>query len=228
VPRAPLEPLEQLFANLSAWRPLPGYSVERRIDLLLSPYLPAFLSAQMKAPVRLVAAEFPVPRRSAGGAPDDNLHLSADFLCLREGDAPAWILVELKTDRASRRGEQDLAYRLAASRPKSMRALLADLKAAKAKSAERAGYSKIYWTVKRAGSRVDAIELCYVEPRGDGSPPRKRTEPTEKGVKLTTWSLGLGELAASIDARSDPLGALVGPLLRGVARSDKARRPKRR
>lgn len=216
--------LQKVFDNLAKWRPLPGYSVERRLDLLLSPYLPAFLSAQMKAPVELVAAEFPIPKRSAGGPEDDNQHVAADFLCLRRSDPPAWILVELKTDAGSRRGEQDRAYRAVASREMAVSRLLEDLKTAKAKSKQQAGYSKVYWKVKRTDSSTQAIEICYVEPRGAGSPKRKRSEAVAGStLKLTTWSFGLGELARSIDPQGDPLGLLVQKFLRGVARSDKAR-----
>jgi hypothetical protein len=216
--------LQQIFDNLTEWRPLPGYSVERRLDLLLSPYLPRFLSAQMGAPVEVVAAEFPIPKRSAGGATDDNLHISADFLCLRRSDPPAWILVELKTDAGSRRGEQDRAYRLAAGREDAMGRLLKDLQAAKSSSKHWPGYSKLIWKVKRTDSRTQEVELCYIEPRPGGRTGRKRTEALDGGgSKLTTWSLGLGQLASAIDPQGDPLGALLQPFLRGLARSDKAR-----
>ncbi len=219
-----MKSLKKVFENLSEWRPMPGYSVERRIDLLLSPFLPAFLSEQMGAPVEIIAAEFPIPRRSAGGDPDDNLHVSADFLCFRRSDPPAWVIVELKTEVDSRRGEQDRAYRAAAGRERAMGTLLADLKVAKRRSKQWAGYSKIYWKVKRTSSSTQAIELCYIEPRTNHHAARRRTEVIAGSTRLlTTWSFGLGELARSIDPKGDPLGELVQPFLRGLARSNKAR-----
>jgi hypothetical protein len=225
--------LDTAIANLRSWRALPGYSVERRIDWLLSPYLPAFLSRAMGAPVRIVLAEFPIPRRSAGFDPKDRLHLSADFLCLREGKDPAWLLVELKTDSGSRSKNQDRAYRAAAGRKGAMSRLLVDLEDAKSvQKADRVqkpkqdflpGYSKVYWTVKRAGSTAAPIELCYVEPRGKGSPKRTSTAQGPE-LPVTIWSLGLGELARFVAESGDPLGELLREVLRGVARSDKARR----
>lgn len=210
--------IAEVISNLRKWRALPGYSVERRIDVLLTPYLEEFLSKEMKAPVELVTAEFPLPKLLFEGAAGKNLHVSADFLCLRGGDEPAWILVELKTDSASRRGDQDRAYRACAT--KEMKDILGAIRSTKrGKKVPVREYRRLIWKVQDAARarRVERIELCYIEPR-KGSERR-----AEDGV--VTWSLGLRKLTHVVSPpKGDELWPLLVKLLRGIARSDKARR----
>lgn len=208
--------LDVVFAHLAKWRPLPGYSVERRIDLLLSPYLPRFLSSQMaNAPVTLFSAEFPIPKRLVGGDRTDRRHVSADFLCLRRGVAPAWLLVELKTDAGSRREVQDRAYEALSRLRRPMSELLDAILAAKKGTQHAAAYARLVRNVRR--EKVDPIELCYVEP-GD----RRRGGAADRGSG--PWHFGLGELAHSLDLPGDPLWRHLQRTLRAVARSEKGRR----
>lgn len=111
--------LGQVFANLSRWRAIPGYQSERRIDALMSPFIGPFLSQYFerrghgKDRVELVTSEFPLPARlyaADGQSTSSPGNAAADFLALRRGDRPAWILVELKTDLGSRSKEQARRY----------------------------------------------------------------------------------------------------------------------
>lgn len=232
------DPIEQIVANLRRWRALPGYSVERRIDLLLTPYLEGFLTARMGAPVRLVTAEFPIPKKLfpalLEGRDPGNQHLAADFLCVRGAPAPAWILVELKTDLRSRRPIQDLAY-AAACAPGSARGdahegggtgpmtrLLEALAETKRNGEHAAGYARIANLVRSRGPKLEPIEVCYVQPLVGSRPRRERD--VQSGV--VTWTFGLAALARHISP-ADPFGRLLQKVLRGIARSDKARRPSR-
>ncbi len=96
--------LEVLFARLREWSRFPKYSLERRIDIFLTPFLAPFLSARMEAPVTLVAPEFPIKLESS------NQSVNVDYLLRRDGRAPAWIFLELKTDARSLRDEQLAHY----------------------------------------------------------------------------------------------------------------------
>lgn len=229
------DPIEQIVANLRRWRALPGYSVERRIDLLLTPYLEGFLTARMGAPVKLVTPEFPIPKKLfpelLDGRAPRNQHIAADFLCLREEPTPAWVLVELKTDLRSRRSIQDLAYRAVCAPPPArsdargrevrgaMTRLLDALAETKRDGEHAALYHRIARVVRSRGPELEPIEVCYIQPRV-GSQPRRERGESPSGV--VTWTFGLAALATHISP-ADPFGRLLQQLLRGIARSDKAR-----
>jgi hypothetical protein len=227
-----MDPVEQVIANLRTWRALPGYSVERRLDVLLTPYLEGFLTKQMGGKVELVTAEFPLPKtlfpKLLGGKDPKRQHVSADFLCIRRGEDPAWILVELKTDAASRRSVQDAAYAEICASCR-MEDVLAALSSTKRGTKHGSGYEAVARLVRRAArgaGKVEKLELCYLEPivgkvavrAGDAGAP-------ERGA--VTWRLGLGKLAAHIPA-GDAFGRMLQKVLRGIARSEKGRRTKDR
>jgi hypothetical protein len=113
-----VDPTVQAFDRLDDWRHFPDYQLERRSDIFFSLYLAEALEAKLGYGVsQELVPEFPVRigsifsdlrargRKKNHSKKIDYLALSAD------GQTP--ILVELKTDAASRRAVQD-EYLLAA------------------------------------------------------------------------------------------------------------------
>lgn len=95
--------LESVLCLLDKWRHLPAYQLERRIDILFALFLPEVLEkCTGKAINTLLIPEFPVKQKGS------NSSNKVDFLALQSGDpAERAFLIELKTDMASRRDEQD-------------------------------------------------------------------------------------------------------------------------
>ncbi len=222
-----MDAVEQVIANLRRWRALPGYSVERRLDLLLTPYLPSFLSKEMGGEVALVAAEFPIAKtlfpQVLDGADPKRRHISVDFLCVRRGKEPAWILVEVKTDSASRRSVQDAAYAEVCASC-TMEQVLAAMSATKGGTPRSREYEAVASLVRRAIRPVESVEkleLCYVEPLVGEISSRRSVDVPGKGA-ATVWHLGLGKFARHIPP-DDAFGRMLQRVLRGVARSEKAR-----
>lgn len=110
-----MDRIAELFDRMDAWRHLPSYQLERRSDIFFSLYLTEVLEAKLGFAVRPeLVPEFPLrkgtiyPNVQSG----DALHL--DYLALSAaGDR--CVLVELKTDDASRRDVQDKYLRAAQS-----------------------------------------------------------------------------------------------------------------
>ena len=95
--------LERVLHLLDGWRHLPAYQLERRADVLFALFLPEVLEKHFgKAINPLLIPEFPIKQKGV------NSSNKVDFLALQSGDPPERaFLVELKTDMASRRDEQD-------------------------------------------------------------------------------------------------------------------------
>jgi hypothetical protein len=228
-----MDPVAQIIANLRSWRGLPGYSVERRLDVLLTPFLPGFLSEAMGGQVELVTAEFPLPKVLFEGEVATRQHISADFLCVRRGQAPSWILVELKTDAASKRAKQDHAYRLCAAA--GMTKILASISESKKGTVHEREYEALARRVKHVARSLESVEVCYLEPKvgaGVAGPNGFRRAssagPTvDAATGAITWSFGLGRFARHI-GDGHPFARMLQKVLRGIARSEKARRQKDR
>lgn len=93
--------LQQVFANLDQWRHLPNYQFERRLDVFFTPYLVDLVSEHVRAPLLpIIVPEMPLKR------PDSSKSKKVDYV-LFAADRSAVYFVELKTDWASRRVEQD-------------------------------------------------------------------------------------------------------------------------
>lgn len=224
-----MDPVDKLIANLRKWRGLPGYSVERRLDLLLTPFIPGFLGDVMGGEVELVTAEFPLPKALFDPTDETRKHISADFLCLRRGSPSTWVLVEIKTDAASRRTKQDKAYCSCAAA--GMGQILASIVKKKKGTEHEREYDSLVRRLKSLGRGAESVEICYIEPKsatrriGAGVAPRPRVGDAwvdaETGVKV--WSFGLGRLARHIGDRH-PFARMMQKVLRGIARSDKGRR----
>src|SRR5512133_2282554 len=52
--------IANLMARLSDWRGFPKYSLERRVDIFLTPFLESFIGWKLNAHATLVAPEFPL------------------------------------------------------------------------------------------------------------------------------------------------------------------------
>ncbi len=150
--------LEVLFARLRDWSRFPKYSLERRVDIFLTPFLAPFLSARMEAPVTLVAPEFPIKLESS------NQSVNVDYLLRRDGRSPAWLFLELKTDARSLRDEQ-LAHYLRAKGNRMTR-VLADLDPIRKATlaVHRPKYDELRKAVDASGPPLEEIEIVYLSP----------------------------------------------------------------
>ncbi len=207
--------LDTVFENLTKWRGQPGYQLERRLDVLLSPYLAGFVESRFRkgGKVTLITSEFPIPKSlisGAGGGKKERAHVSADFLLLRGPPTPAWILLEFKTDMGSRTDREDGNYSAAVG--KTMGELLLHLDAAKASTPFERDYRRQASPVRVHARRYpDAkLEVHFLQPtRGPKDLPNTHT---------------LSEFIHSEVGEGDALWTHLTKLLRGVVRSDKARR----
>jgi hypothetical protein len=228
-----MDPVDKLIANLRKWRGLPGYSVERRLDLLLTPFIPGFLGEVMGGEVELVTAEFPLPKALFDSTDETRKHISADFLCLRRGSPSTWVLVEIKTDASSRRTKQDKAYCSCAAG--GMAKILAAIAEKKKDTEHQREYDALVRRLRSLGRGAESVEICYIEPKSAtrpiGADVAPRTRSGDSWVDATTgvkvWSFGLGRLARHIGDR-DPFARMIQKVLRGIARSDKGRLGKAR
>jgi hypothetical protein len=103
------ERLEALFSNLDRWRHLPAYQLERRVDAFFSIYLREILTEFLGAELApTIIPELPL----ACHGTDKALSEKVDY-ALFSADRDTAFLVELKTDRRSRRDKQDAYLRQA-------------------------------------------------------------------------------------------------------------------
>ena len=103
------------FELLNRWRHLPAYQLERRADIFFALFLPEVLGERLGTKINpLLVPEFPIRKGLLRKHDDkeDNQSIKADYLALElalEDSAfpKRAFLVELKTDSASRRDDQD-------------------------------------------------------------------------------------------------------------------------
>ena len=95
--------LEGALCLLDRWRHLPAYQLERRADILFALFLPEVLEKHFDIEINpLLIPEFPIKQK--GGSSSNKV----DYFALQGGEsAKRAFLIELKTDMASRREEQD-------------------------------------------------------------------------------------------------------------------------
>ena len=149
----------RLFEMLTAQKRVPKYQFKRRIDGIISLFLPSIFRAVKGWNVDLVVPEFPLKK-----APN-NLSANADHLLFRHADGSgtteAWLLFELKTDDGSFNEEQLNLYLSALNR--GMPQLLAELELISTASGAFAKYAEMR-------SRCDCfpadrpVELVYLSP----------------------------------------------------------------
>ncbi|MEM1416578.1 MAG: hypothetical protein AAGH15_16825 [Myxococcota bacterium] len=120
-------PLTRLFANLDRWRHLPAYQLERRADVFFSLYLTGLLREVTGVALSdIILPELPIKRDIAFPESASHQSFKVDYALFSEARDRVFF-VELKTDDASRRSEQD-AY-LAAARKVGFRAIALGIRA---------------------------------------------------------------------------------------------------
>jgi hypothetical protein len=101
--------ISKLFATLEHWKKLPAYKAEPRVDWLVGAYLDQILAKFLGTPIASVIPEFPI--RIGTIYPEQESTMYAErsykvdfYVQLKNGQN---VLVEFKTDSASRRDKQD-------------------------------------------------------------------------------------------------------------------------
>ncbi|MCM2335056.1 MAG: hypothetical protein NDI82_14070 [Anaeromyxobacteraceae bacterium] len=181
------EGVARILDNLRRWSALPKYSVERRLDLFLAPFIPMYLGDKLGCPdeVELVVPEFPI-RHGANFQT-----VNADYLLFRR-DVPTWFLVELKTDATSVEDAQAEIYARAAESRSGldgapMRKLLDDLPEIRQHSRGRVLKGKYQYLVgllEEYREFQDApVKVVYVSPTA----PRPRPWRHIRLSTLAAW-----------------------------------------
>jgi hypothetical protein len=99
--------LEELFANLDRWRHYPNYQLERRADIFFSLYLKDVVQAVLGVELEdVMIPEFPIKRDLIWADHPTDKSVMVDYVLFSKDRSVAYF-VELKTDAASRRDEQD-------------------------------------------------------------------------------------------------------------------------
>ena len=97
--------VKRVFELMDQWRHLPDYQLERRADIFFALFLPEVLKDHLGLDQEpYIIPEFPIKNRH------NNQSSKVDYLALerpKSGMPDRAFLVELKTDMASRRPEQD-------------------------------------------------------------------------------------------------------------------------
>jgi hypothetical protein len=116
--------ISELFDNLDLWRHLPGYRLDRRIEVFFSLFLPLLLENKYHRRCSRIIPEFPVQIPTTHQRKARNLTFKVDYLAVLEDlpnensrsliDKPkSLIFVKLKTETASRRNKEDRYFALA-------------------------------------------------------------------------------------------------------------------
>ena len=107
--------IQNIFDRMDKWRNLPNYQLERRADLFFAVYLKLVLEHKFGTKLREdLIPEFPVRIGTIYPNIDINKSLKIDYVAIAKDYSEA-IFIELKTDSASRREDQDRYLRAAAS-----------------------------------------------------------------------------------------------------------------
>lgn len=127
--------ISDLFCQLNSWRHLPDYQLERRADIFFALFLPEVLGKHFGICINpILIPEFPIKKVAVAPwlakSRRDNRSIKVDYLALQKSPdgkfAEQAFLVELKTDIASRREEQDkyLGYAVDAGLQKLIKGVL--------------------------------------------------------------------------------------------------------
>ena len=187
--------IDALFDRLDRWRHLPAYQLERRADIYFALYLHEVLEAELgvRLDPRLIP-ELPIRRELVFPETPSNQSVKVDYAAFERDGGRVW-LVELKTDAGSRRDNQDtylerakgLGFRVVAEGIRDILSAtsahqkyfhlareLADLGVFELPEGletyvypkPRRGLTKELQKIRVL--RDAAIEVVYVQPRGDG------------------------------------------------------------
>jgi hypothetical protein len=224
--------MAELFGRLGEWSRLPKYSVERRIDIFLTPFLEGLLRHRLRMEdVRLVAPEFPVLADLLTKGADADARLlsartvNADYLFCCKWDGPRWLLLELKTDGESFKDQQARIYTVA--RKRGMRRLLEDLQVVQEKTElrHRRKYRRLRAMLRSRGEIPKEIHVVYLAPK-----KAKERVTTVIGDGSVRWPgfISLEEFADLPDSAIPPEHAELWPYVRELLRrleSPARRRP---
>lgn len=182
------------FKLLNDWRHLPAYQLERRADIFFALFLPEVLEKHCGIEVKdPFIPEFPIDKKQ-----EDNEHRQADYFVLSE-DRQRGILVELKTDMASKRSKNGKLQEeaLVKATEKGLRGLVKDIVAILQPPKEKRKYQGKQTRQKYIHllSYLKKLELvCYEK---EDELYRKALAPNSKGiydilgqVELASWVCG--------------------------------------
>ncbi len=107
--------IEKIFSNLSKWRNLPNYQLERRADIFFSLYINDIVSNKIGIYDEwVIIPEFPIAIKVIRPTNRYNNSFKIDYLVVGRKTNRV-IFIELKTDNSSRRVDQDLYLEEAAN-----------------------------------------------------------------------------------------------------------------
>jgi hypothetical protein len=203
--------IQDIVDRLADWGGFPKYSLERRVDIFLTPFLASFLGWKLNGEATLIAPEFPLlaSRKDSSPPPPDSAEWTAhtvnvDYLLYLRRLVPresAWLLVELKTDGSPCRDKQDLTYWNAIQGP--MSDLLADIDRVAERTAQRhePKYLKLKAALAAGDTSTERLELAYLGPRPKNQPKPSFLADTapEDDRRDRVHFLSLGALANQPD-----------------------------
>ena len=189
------EPLDRVFDLLDRWRHFPAYQLERRADIFFAPYLAGVIGEVVGVEMDdRIIPEFPL---RLGTLLDDgsNQSVKVDYLVVAR-DRSCAVLVELKTDMASRRTRQDELMERACE--VGMRGLLDGVIQIAPKSAEMEKYGHLLFELRELGLLDVPDEL-----RTSLYPRRKRGVTAQ--LRQVRAIIGHGQVPLSV-LHVQPLG----------------------
>lgn len=155
-----MDPLETVFRHLDRWRHFPSYQLERRADIFLSVYLKEVVEDLTGVGLEdEIIPELPIKH-------ERNCQSDKVDYALFAKDRSQVFFVELKTDAASRRDEQD-AY-LARAKGMGFRRVVEGIHAILASTTEHQKYHHLAVELARLGYLrvpVDLEDYTYPRPR---------------------------------------------------------------
>lgn len=158
-----MDPLDTLFLHLDTWRHLPNYQLERRADVLFSIYLRAIVEEFTGVPLAdEIIPEFPLKRDLIWPELKTNKSVKVDYALFAK-DGSRVFFIELKTDDASRRDEQD-TYLLKA-KSLGFRKLVEGIRAILLSTSSHQKYHHLSTTLARLGHLTLPADLAsYIHP----------------------------------------------------------------
>lgn len=168
--------IASVLGRLVEWAQFPKYSLERRVDIFLTPFLAAFVGDRLGGRAEMVLPEFPLlaalrpgrasrPTNDDAGETKETAHtVNVDYLLrlTRPGGLRCWVLLELKTDPRSFDREQAMLYFVA--RDRKMVQLRKDIESVRDRSKFREKYEGLLGTLGPIQETDQSIEVAYLGP----------------------------------------------------------------
>jgi hypothetical protein len=192
--------IDAIFDNLDKWRHYPNYQLERRADIFFSIYLPDILHHRFGYEIEGIIPEFPIRIGEISSNESINKSFKIDYV-VKVKNEKRIILIELKTDDASRRPEQDCNLKKALS--KDFDQLLEGVK----KIYDATDYKEKYKHLLNELERLGFIQVENGEHiRIVKDQYQTRLVYIQPNVKDDNeLSIGFEEIADIIEKRKDPL-----------------------